>query len=109
MYFFIKNGDWLNKCNTICYKIRTDLGKELYSEPAYNRHFWKPKNISYDDEATDFHDKEVPNVDTNHTCFTVISPESILKIDKNYYPQVFLKNTNTLKDMRHVFDKLVSF
>ena len=30
-------------------------------------------------------------VDCNHTCLAVISFDSALKIDDNYYPQVFLK------------------
>ena len=29
--------------------------------------------------------------DPNHTCLAVISLDSALKKDKNYYPQVFLK------------------
>ena len=39
----------------------------------------KPVIKSYDDEPTDFHDKELPKVDSNHTCLSVISLGSILK------------------------------
>ena len=46
---------------------------------------------SHGDEVTDFCNKEIPKVDFNHTCFTVISLNSALKKDGNYYPQVFLK------------------
>ena len=46
---------------------------------------------SYGDEATDFHYKEIPKVDTNHTWLAVISLDSALKKDENYYPQVIFK------------------
>ena len=38
-----------------------------------------------------FCDKEIPKADSNHTCLAVISLDSALKKDENYYPHVFLK------------------
>ena len=35
-----------------------------------------------------FFDKEIPKDDPNHTCLAVISLDSTLKKDGNYYPQV---------------------
>ena len=49
------------------------------------------QNKSYSDDVTDFYDKEISKVDSNHTCFAVITLDSALKRDENYYPQVFLK------------------
>ena len=46
------------------------------------------------DEATDFHDKEIPKVDSNHTCLAVINVDSLLKKYENYYLKVFLKEIN---------------
>ena len=37
------------------------------------------QNKSYGDEAADFHDKEMPKVDSNNTCFAVINVDSALK------------------------------
>ena len=42
------------------------------------------------DEVTDFYDRIIPKLDSNHTCLAVISLVSALKKDSNYYPQVFL-------------------
>ena len=39
------------------------------------------------DEATDFHDEEIPKVGSNYTCLTAILYHSVLKKDENYYPQ----------------------
>ena len=33
--------------------------------------------------------KKIPKVDSNHTCLAVISLDSALKKDGNYYPQFF--------------------
>ena len=51
----------------------------------------KTKIKSYGDEITDFYDKEMPEVDSNPTCLAVINLDSALNKDRNYYPQVFLK------------------
>ena len=39
----------------------------------------KTKVKSYGDEATDFHDKEIPKAGSNHTCLAVIMIDSVLK------------------------------
>ena len=50
------------------------------------------------DEVTDFCNKEIPKVDFNHTCLTVISLDSALKKDGNYYLQVFLKECKYIEN-----------
>ena len=57
----------------------------------------KKKVKSNGDEATDLYDKEIPKVDSNNTCLTVMSMDSAIKKNGNYYMQVFLKDENTLK------------
>ena len=46
---------------------------------------------SYDNEVTDFLDKEIPKAGSDCTCLAVITIGSDLKKGKNYYSQVFLK------------------
>ena len=45
--------------------------KEFDRNPVYNKEFLKSKIKSYGDEVTDFCDKEIPEVDSNHTCFII--------------------------------------
>ena len=40
---------------------------------------------------TDFHNKEMPKAGSKYTCLAVISVDSALEKDENYYPQAFLK------------------
>ena len=55
----------------------------------------KTKIKSHRDEIKDFCDKEIPFVESNHTCLAVIiSLDFALKKDENYYPQVFLTECN---------------
>ena len=66
---------------------------------------------SHGAEATDFYDKEIAKVDSNDTCLAVISLDSALKKDENYYLQVFLKECKYIekKVIRHINDKLSDF
>ena len=66
----------------------------------------KTKIKSHGDEVTDFYDKNIPKVDSSNTCLALISLDSALKKDGNYYPQVFLKECKYTekKAIRHIND-----
>ena len=68
---------------------------------------------SHGDEVTDFYDKKVPKLDSNRTCLAVISLDSALMKDDNYYPQVFYIFTECKyiekKVVRHIHDNLNGF
>ena len=57
----------------------------------------KTKIKSYDDEVTDFSNKIILKVDYNHIILAVISLDSALKKDENYYLQVFVKGCKYIK------------
>ena len=57
----------------------------------------KTKIKSYGDKVTDFYDKKIPNVDSNHISLAVISFGSVFQKDDNYYPQVSLKERKCTK------------
>ena len=54
--------------NTTWNRISADAKLEFNCAPAYNKKFLKAKISFYGDEATDFHDKEVPKIDSSYTC-----------------------------------------
>ena len=111
IYFLIENDDLLEKYNTIWDKVSAAIKKEFDSEPVYNKNFLKTKIRSYGDEFTDFYDKEILKIDSNYTCLAVISLDTALKKDENYYPQVFLKEYKYIKKkvIRHINDNLSDF
>ena len=49
----------------------------------------KTKIKSHGGEVTDFYGKKIPKVDSNNTCLAVISLDSALKKEGNYYHKCF--------------------
>ena len=103
MYVLIEDDDLLEKYDTIWDKFSADIKQEFDSEPLYNKEFLKTKINSHGDEVTDFSDKKIPKVGSNHTCLAVVSLDSALKKDENYYLQMFLKECKYVekKVIRH--------
>ena len=71
----------------------------------------KTKIKSHGDEVTNFYNKRICKVDSSHTCLAVISLDSTLKVDVNYYPHMFLEECNHIekKVIRHINDNLSDF
>ena len=74
----------------------------------------KTKIKSFGREVTDFYEKNIPKGDSNHTCLAVITLDSALKKDENYYSKVFLKALYKYsgigkKVVRHIHDNLSYF
>ena len=90
MYFFTEADDLLAKYNTRK-KSSADIKEEFDNESVCNKERLKTKIKSHGDEVTDFYDKDIPKVDSSHACLPVISLDFVLKKDKSYYLQVFLK------------------
>ena len=97
MYFLIEDDGLLEKYNAVWDKVSADIKKEFGGEPIYKKIFLKTKIKSHGDEVTDIYDKEIPKMDSNNTFLAVISLDSTLKKNENYYPQVFLKECKYIK------------
>ena len=90
IYFLIE--DYLSeKYNTIWDNVSADIKNQFDSKPNHNKDFSKTKIKSHDNVVTDFYDKKIPKVDSNYTCFAVLSLDYALKKDEHYYSQVFFK------------------
>ena len=111
MYFLIEDDDLSEKYNIVWDKVSTDIKKEFDSEPVYNKNYLKTKIKPRCDEVTDFYDKEIPKLDFHHTCLAVISLDSALNKNVDYYPQVFLRECKYIerKVVRHINDNLSDF
>ena len=62
-------------------------------------------------EVTYFYNKEVSNVTSNHACLALISLDSAINKDGNYYMQVFLKECKCIENkvIRDINDNLSNF
>ena len=87
------------------------MKKGFDNKPVYNKKILITKIKSHSDEVTDFYDKEIPKVDSNHTRLAVIGLDSALKKDENYYPKVLLKECEYIKKklIRHITQDIEIF
>ena len=72
------------------------LKNNLIASLSIITNFLKTKIESHSDEATYFYNKKIAKAGFNYTSLAVISLDSAVKKDENYYPQVF-KIPNVLK------------
>ena len=91
MSFLIENEQLIGKYNDIWNKISNSIKTEFHSKSIYNKKSLKTKINTYSNKPKDFHDKEILKVGFNYTCLAVILIDFILRKEKIYYPQMFLK------------------
>ena len=111
MHFLIEDDELLENYNTVWDKVSADIKNEFDSKSVYNKNLLKAKIKSHGDKITDFYDKEILKMDSNHICLGVVSLDSALKEGENYYPQVFLKESKYIekKVIKHINDNLSDF
>ena len=91
MSFMIKNDDILDKCNKIWDKIKNKLNIKFHSTPVQDEKYIKAKVREFDDVIkTNFLSYEVPKETEHYTCIACITIDSVMKMEKKNYPQVYL-------------------
>ena len=70
----------------------------------------KTKIKSHSNEVADFYDKEIPKVDSNHTCLAIMNLDSALIKMETIIHKLFLKACKYIKKkvIRHIVDDLES-
>ena len=59
----------------------------------------------YDNKVkTNLKGKEIPKGDAFYKCLSLIMLDSVLKVGKEYYPQVFLEECKYIKRKNKMFD-----
>ena len=103
MSFMIKDNNILDKYNEIWEKIRERLGIKFHSMPIYDQTYIKAKVREFDGKIkANFLGNEIPKENMHYTCIACITIDSVMKMNKKSYPQVYLeeyqykikKNTN---------------
>ena len=97
MSFLTDNNEFLERYITIWEKISYLINKKFDSDPVYNNKYINTKIRSYNNDIkTNFHDADNKNnklLEKNkpYKCMSLISLDSIIKINKKYYPQTVLQ------------------
>ena len=87
--------------------IKGLLGTEFDSEPVYGDtdSYIKTKVKVYDNRVnTNFQGKETPKGDSSYNCLSLIMLDSVVKVGKMNYPQVFLEECKYVKRNNKMFN-----
>ena len=92
MSFLIKNDEVWEKYEEIWDVIKNKLGIKFHSEPIYEKKYLKAKIREFDsDIKTNFLGNGLPKENMYYTCIACITIDSVLRMNKKNYPQVYLE------------------
>ena len=92
MSFLIKNDEVWEKYEDIWDVIKNKLGIKFHSEPIYEKKYLKAKIREFDgDIKTNFLSNGLPKKNTYYICIVCITIDSVIRINKKNYPQVYLE------------------
>ena len=92
MNFLVHDKELLKQYNAIWDKIINLLKKEFDSEPVYNDEYIKTKINLYNDKLnTNFHGNKIPEENERFACFSVLLLDSVVQVNKKYYPHILLE------------------
>ena len=88
----IKNNNILDKYNEIWEKIQEKLSIKFHNKPAYDQRYIKAKVREFDGKIkTNFLGNEILKENVHYACIVCITIDSVMKIEKKNYPQVYLE------------------
>ena len=94
MSFKVSDNKLLKKYNKIGGKVGNLLNVEFDSEPVYGDgdKYIKTKIQIYGDRVnTNFQGKKVPKENGSYKCLSLIMLDSVIRVNKKYYPQTLLE------------------
>ena len=90
--FRVENDEVYIEYNQIWNKIKELLGVKLYNEPIYDDKYIKTKVKTFSSVInTLFTGDGIPKEKVEYVCISCISIDSVLRVDKKNYPQVYLE------------------
>ena len=88
----IKDDEVWKKCDKIWDAIKNKLKIKFHSEPVYEYKYLKGKVREFDGVIkTNFLGNDISKENMHYTCIAFITIDSIMKMDKKYFPQVYLE------------------
>ena len=92
MPFLIKDDEVRQKYEEIWRVFKNKLGIKFHSEPIYEQKYLKAKVREFDGKIkTNFLGNGVPKENMHYTCITSITIDSVMKMNKKNYLQVYLE------------------
>ena len=92
MSFVIKDDDVLDKYNEIWDKIKETLSIKFHSRPVYDEKYIKAKVREFSGVIkTNFLGNKIQKENEHYTCIACITIDSVIRMEKKNYPQVYLE------------------
>ena len=92
MSFKVEDESVYLKYTEICNKIKKLLGIRFHSQPIYCDKYIKTKVKTFSSIInTIFSGNQIPKERNHYICMAVICIDSVLRVDKKNYPQVYLE------------------
>ena len=92
MSFLIKDDEVWEKCNEIWNVIKNKLSIKIHSKPIYDQKYLKGKVREFDGVLkTNFLGNDTPKENMHYTCIAWITIDSVMRMDKKNYAQVYLE------------------
>ena len=92
MSFAIKDDMCLNKYNEVWDKMKNTLNIKFHSMLVYDEKYIKAKVREVNGVIkTNFLSDEVPKENEHYTCIACITIDSVMRMEKKNYPQVYLE------------------
>ena len=88
----IKNNEVSERYEDIWNVIKNKLNIKIHSQPVYENKYLKAKVREFDgDIKANLLGNDLPKENTYYTCIACITIDSIIKMNKKNYPQVYLE------------------
>ena len=92
MSFVTEDKDMYSKYFDIWNKIKKLLGVKFSTQPIRNEKYITTKVKVFNGvNKTTFTNDEIPKEKNHYVCIAVINTDSVMKIEKKVYPQVYLE------------------
>ena len=92
MSFKIKDEDIYLKYNEIWNKIKSILNVKFHSQPIYDEKYIKTKVKTFNSVINTLSSgDEIPKEKIHYVCIPAVCIDSILRVDKENYPEVYLE------------------
>ena len=88
----VKDDDVFDKYNKIWDKIKNKLNIKFHSMPVYDQTYIKAKVKEFHGVIkTNFFGNKIPKENKHYTCIACITIDSVMRVEKKNYLQVFLE------------------
>ena len=98
MSFKIEDESVFLKYTEIWIEIKKSINTRFHSQPIYDDKYIKTKVKTFSSMInTLFSGNEIPQESNHYICIAAICIDSVLKVDKKNYPQVYLEQCKYMK------------